>query len=271
MASTTTAPGARTARGSGLTLARVAYSELIKLRSLRSTIITLSASVVLTVGTGVLLCLNARAHVEAGRHLGTDPAVLTLYGAYLAPVTVGALGVLFITGEYATGMIRSTLAAVPRRLPVLWAKAGVLALAVMVISEAALLVTFLAGQAILSATPAGVSLADPGVLRAVTGTGLYVTVVGLLGMALGFVIRSTAGAITTLFGVLLVAPVLVNVLPAGWTGHIAPYLPSNAGQAIMLVQPAAGFLAPWTGLALFAGYAAAAVAVAAVTLKWRDA
>jgi ABC-type transport system involved in multi-copper enzyme maturation permease subunit len=220
--------------------------------------------VAVTVGIGLLLC-----HLHAGKHGGTNPAALSMYGAYLAPVTIGVLGVLAITGEYATGMIRATLSAVPRRLPVLWAKAGVFAAVALVVSEVTLLVTFLAGQAMLR--PAGASLADPGVLRIVAGTGLYITVVGLFGMTLGSLIRNTAGAISTLFGLMLVLPVLANVIPAGWAAHVARYLPSNAGQAIMLVRPAAGFLAPWAGLGLFAGYAAVAIAAAAVTLKWRDA
>jgi ABC-2 type transport system permease protein len=109
------------------------------------------------------------------------------------------------------------------------------------------------------------------VFAAVFGTGLYITVVGLLGMALGSVMRNTAAVISTLFGVMVVLPVLVGSLPSAWTEHVAPYRPSNAGQAIMNVQPIAGFLAPWTGLAVFAGYLMAVVAAAAVLLKRRDA
>jgi hypothetical protein len=168
-------------------------------------------------------------------------------------------------------MIRSTLTAVPRRLPVLWAKLGVFAVAALVTSEAALAVSMLAGQAILSARHAGASLSDPGVLRAMIGAALYLTVSGLLGVALGFIIRNTAGAVTVLFGILLMLPVLGNFLPSSWAEHVTPYLPSNAGQAVFQVQKVAGTLAPWTGLALFAGYAALAAAIAAVTLNRRDA
>jgi ABC-type transport system involved in multi-copper enzyme maturation permease subunit len=105
----------------------------------------------------------------------------------------------------------------------------------------------------------------------VIGAGLYLTVVGLLGIGLGFIIRNTAGAIATLFGVLLVLPVLGAVLPSSWAKHIVPYLPSNAGQAVMSVHQAPGDLAPWTGFAVFCGYAAAAIIVSAVLLKRRDA
>jgi ABC-2 type transport system permease protein len=152
---------------------------------------------------------------------------------------------------------------------VLWAKLGVFAVVAAVTSEAALFVTFLAGQAILSSKHAGASLSDPGVLRAVTGTGLYLTVVGLLGVALGFLIRNTAGAMATLLGIVLVLPVLADVLPSDWARHVVPYLPSNAGQAVMQLKPAQNTMAPWTGFALFAGYTAVAVAAAAVVLKRR--
>jgi ABC-2 type transport system permease protein len=271
MAHITMSPGVQEDQGLGLTQARVAYSEWVKLRSLRSTVVTLTASVVVTVGTGLLVCLITKAHQAGAGQPNTNAATLSLYGAYFAPLTVGVLGVLLITGEYATGMIRATLSAVPRRLPVLWAKLAVFAAVTLATSEAALFVAFLAGQVLLARKHAGVSLAAPGVLGAVAGTGLYMMGVGLLGMALGFLIRNTAGAISTLLGLVLVLPVLVNVLPAGWTGHLAPYLPNSAGQAIMLVMPTSGFLAPWAGLGVFTAYIAVAIAAAAVSLAKRDA
>ena len=272
MANTTLVPGATATQGIKVTQARVARSEWIKLRSLRSTVYTLAASVAITVGIGLLLAGIALLHLDAGHGLGSlDPATISLYGVYPAQLTIGVLGVLLVTGEYATGLIRATLSAVPRRLPVLWAKLGVFAVVAAVTSETALFVTFLAGQAILSAKHAGASLSDPGVLRAVTGAGLYLTVVGLLAMALGFIVRNTAGAMAMLFSIVLVLPVLGDVPPADWATHIAPYLPSNAGQAVMQLRPALNTLAPWTGFALFAGYTAVAIAVAAVVLKRRDA
>jgi ABC-type transport system involved in multi-copper enzyme maturation permease subunit len=265
-----TAPS-RPSGGGRLTQARVARSEWIKLSSLRSSAWTMAAFVVTTAGTGLLLCDFAREHLNAGKHVGTSTAVLSIYGAYLAPLTIGVLGVLLASGEYATGQIRSTLTAVPARLPVLWAKFGVFALVTLAVSEVTLLVTFLAGQAMLAGPHAGASLADPGVLRAVTGTGLYIAVTGLFGLALGFLLRNTAAAISTLFGIMLVLPVLANVLPPAWTSHFVAYLPSNAGQAIMAVRQLPHTLAPWTGLGVFAGYIAVATGIAAVLLKARDA
>lgn len=255
-----------------LTQVRVAHSEWVKLRSLRSTAWLLAVSVVMTVGIGVLFAALALAHLEGGHGLGRiDPGMISLYGVYLAQLTYGVLGVLFITGEYATGMIRATLSAVPRRLPVVWAKLAVFAVVAAVTATAALVVSMLIGQAILSARHAGVSLADPGVLRVTVGAGLYLTVTGLFGIALGFLFRNTAGAIVTLFGIMLVLPVVVEFVPANWAGHVAPYLPSNAGMAVMQAHQAAGALAPWAGFALFAGYTTAAVAAAALLLRVRDA
>ena len=112
---------------------------------------------------------------------------------------------------------------------------------------------------------------SPAVLRAVFGAGLYLTAVGLLGMALGFVIRNTAGAVSVLFGLLIILPVVAQALPASWFPHVYPYLPSQAGQAIMQVHREVFSLAPWTGLGLFTAYAAAVTTLAALLLWRRDA
>jgi ABC-type transport system involved in multi-copper enzyme maturation permease subunit len=262
------------APGLKVTQARVITSEWIKLRSLRSTVYTLIAAVGITVGLGLLFCSFAVARwdsLNAQDRARINPIDFSLRGTFLAQLAIGVLGVLLITGEYSTGMIRATMSTVPKRLPVLWAKLGLFAVVALVASMASVFIAFLGGQAILSSKHVGVSLSDPGVLRVVVGSGLYLAVVGLLGMALGFLVRNTAGAITTLFGVLLILPVLGEVLPADWASDVVPYLPSNAGQAVMQLHPDPNTLAPWTGFALFVGYTAAAVVAAAVLLKRRDA
>jgi hypothetical protein len=249
-----------------VTQPRVVRSEWIKLRSLRSTVYTLIASVAMTAGIGMLFA----GLVPSNQPI--DPVALSLRGVYLAQLAIGVLGVLLITGEYSTGMIRATMSAVPRRLPVLWAKLGLFAVVAAVVSMASSVAAFLGAQAILAARHLHTaSLSDPGVTRVVIGAGLFLTVAGLLGMALGFIIRNTAGAISTLFGIMLILPVLGSVLPASWQHNVVPYLPSNAGQAIMLLHSSPDSLAPWTGLGLFAGYAAAAIALAALLLRRRDA
>jgi ABC-2 type transport system permease protein len=260
------------ARGLRVTQPRVTYSEWIKLRSLRSALWTLYVSVALTAGIALILCFVALLNLEAGHGLGsTDPAAISLYGVYAAQLTYGVLGVLLATSEYSSGTIRSTLTAVPRRLPVLGAKLGVYAAVALVTSEAALAVGMLAGQGILSARHAGASLSDPGVARAMIGAGLYLTVTGLIGVALGFLIRNAAGAIMVQLGILLVLSVLWGLLPAGWARHVTPYLPGNAGQAVLQLHPSAGTLAPWTGFAVYAGYAVLAAGAAALFLIRRDA
>jgi ABC-2 type transport system permease protein len=267
-------PDASPAEAPGVTLARVVRSEWIKFRSLRSTVYTLLAAVALMVGLGLLFCYGVETHwAEHGfrDRANFDPTLVSERGMFLGQLAVGVLGVLFMSGEYATGMIRASLAAVPKRLPVLWAKALVFGLVAWAVMSAAAFTVFFGGQRILMTQHIGAGIGDPGVLRAVAGTGLYLAVVGILGLALGTILRSTAGAIATLFGILLVLPVLGEVLPASWGDHITPYLPSNAGQAVMAVRPDSGTMAPWTGFALFCGYTVVCLGVAAVLLRRRDA
>jgi hypothetical protein len=180
------------------------------------------------------------------------------------------LGVLLITGEYATGMVRSTFAAVPRRLPVLWAKVGVYSLVGLALAVPSTLIAFFAGQALLSSQHLQIAFSSAGVPGAVLGTALYLTLVGLFGLGLGAILRNTAAGIATLVAILYVVPPLVSILPTETANAINPYLPSQAGEAIMKVGQQAHMLSPWAGLALFAGYAAAAIGIAAVLLVRRD-
>ncbi len=258
-----------------VTQRRVIASEWIKLRSLRSTVFSLLAAVGCTVGLGVLIsALRANdfnQHGGAPAFSGFDPTLVSLRGIYLAQLAVGVLGVLVITGEYSTGMIRATLSAVPRRLPVLWAKALVFAAVVFVVMGIASLVAFEGGQAMLSSAGFHVGLGSPGAARAVLGAALYLTVVGLLGVGLGFLVRNTAGAIATLFGLLLVLPAVVAALPASLYNDVYKYLPMVAGTQVLTTVRDTSMLSPWTGIGVFCLYAAGAVAAGAVMLRRRDA
>ncbi|MEU8590063.1 ABC transporter permease [Streptomyces sp. NPDC048664] len=270
----TTATASPAARRGRVTQPRVIHSEWIKLWSLRSSLFTLPAAVVAMVGLGCLLSYFTAARwddLPPQERLAFDPTLVSLRGMYLAQLAVGVLGVVVVSGEYATGMMRSSLAAVPRRLPVLWAKALVYTAVTWVLMTAASLGAFLAGQAALSGHGLSTSLGSPGVLRAVLGAGLYLTAVGLLGVAFGALIRSTAGGIATLFGLLLVLPLLAQALPSSWLDEVNPYLPNMAGQSVVHVHQEPHTLAPWPGFALFCGYALAVLAAAAVALKRRDA
>lgn len=283
-ATTLPIPGVHTGR-EAVTLPRVIYSEWIKFKSLRSTWVSFSAALVAAIGLGILFSAlrgshfaadNSAAHAAPGGagpiiHGGLDAPLTSLRGLFLAQLAVGVLGVLMITGEYGTGMIRASLASVPRRQPVLLAKAVVFGSATFVISTAASLVAFLSGQAALHAHHLGVSLSSPGAARAVIGGGLYLTIVGLLALGCGFAIRNTGGAIATLFGLILVLPLLANALPSSWQNDMNQYLPLNAGTSLISTLHQPNSLGPWAGGAVFAGYAIAALAIGMVILQRRDA
>jgi ABC-2 type transport system permease protein len=261
-----------------VTQMRVALSEWTKLRTLRSTRYALLAGVATTIGFAIIPALvNATRWntMSAADRAGFHPLETSLIGVSVAQLAIGVLGVLVITGEYSTGMIRSTFAAVPKRLPVLWAKTGVFGLVTLVLAVPSTLITFFSAQAILKGRSLNghdiaLSFSDPGVSRAVIGGALYLTLVGLLGLGLGAIVRNAAGGISALAGILFVLPPLMSVLPASWGNAISPYLPSNAGQAIMQTGNPAHTLAPWTGLGLLAAYTATAIAVAAIQLRRRD-
>ena len=251
---------------------RAISSEWIKLRTLRSSWITMAVAVAALAVLGLLIGIITNAnwsHLDPDYAAHFNAADVSLRGATFAQLAIAVLGVLFITGEYSTGMIRSSLGAVPRRLPVLWAKLAVFGAATLVLMEIAAFAAFWLGQAGLGSH--GTTIGAPGVLRAVFGTGLYLTIVGVLSVALGFIIRSTAGGISAVVGLLLVIPGVMSVLPQSWQNHIVPYLPSTAGTAVATVHPDPGTLAPWTGFAVFILYAVIAVTVSAVLLNRRNA
>jgi ABC-2 type transport system permease protein len=256
---------------STVTQTRVLHSEWTKLHSLRSSRITLLVAVGLVIGLGLLIPLVSVSNWAPGTSTADYDAVSrSLGGIYLAQLAFGVLGVLLITGEYSTGMIRATFAAVPKRLPVLWGKLGVFAATTLVLGTLACVIAFLGGQAIFASKHVGASLGDPGVLRAVLGSGLFLAAIGALGVGLGALIRNGAGAIATLTGLLFVAPVIVSALPQRLSDAIGPYLPGNAGTAIIFTQPSPDSLGPWTGLGVLCAWAAVAVALAAVMLRRRD-
>ena len=253
-------------------LVDVLRSELAKLFTVRSTYWTLLSAFVATVLVAVVLC---EAYVHRYSHLNLtqlsfNPTSYSLSGVLLAQLAVAVLGVLVISGEHASGMIRATFTAVPQRGTVLAAKAGVLTGVVLLATELSSFAGFFVGQAILSSRHASARLSDPGVLRAVIGAGLYLAVLGLLALALGTIIRHSAGAIAVLFGLLLVLPAIAEGLPHPWQDAIDGYLPSNAGQTIFHTANDTHLLAPWTGFAIFCLYTSVAVAVAAVAIRRRD-
>jgi ABC-2 type transport system permease protein len=253
-------------------LADVLRSELWKLRTVRSTYWTLLAAVVSNIALAALLGILLPGYISAREQAAIDSTRVSLGGLHLSQVAFGVLGVLVITSEYGTGMIRATLAAVPQRRLMLTAKTIVFAVTALIVGIASCFAAYLAFQAFLPAGGAmGTSLSDPGVLRAVTGAGLYLTVLGLLGLGLGAIIRSSAGAIATLLGLLFVPTLLAALLPRSWQDTIAPYLPMNAGETILTVHHQAHTLQPWPGFGVFCLYTAAALTAGFILIRHRDA
>src|SRR6476469_8530447 len=257
---------------SRVTQARVVRSEWTKLWTVRSTRWSLLVATVLTIGFPILASAvisshwGSRSPADRASFNPRDPALI---GSQIAQLAIGVLGVLVITAEYSTGMIRASFTAVPKRLPVLWAKAGVFGAVTFALMLPAVLVAFFVGQAILARHHIEIGFTGPHVIRVLVGAALYLTVVGLFGLGLGAIVRNTAGGISAFAAVMFVLPPLMNVLPASWNRAASPYLPLQAGEAILSTTPG-DHLSPWLGLLLLAGYAAAAIAVAAVLLLRRD-
>jgi ABC-type transport system involved in multi-copper enzyme maturation permease subunit len=256
-----------------LTQRRVALSEWTKLRSVRSTRWSLLATLLLIMGLGIIACLVFESrwpHLSANDRRHFHPLRANLAGVNFAQLSIGVLGVLVMTAEYSTGMIRSTFSAVPKRLPVLWGKTLVFGAVAFVVSLPAVFIVFFVGQAILSGQHINIGISHPGVIRALFGAALFLTVMGVFGLGLGAIVRNTAAGIALLAGIVFVLPPIIGLLPSSVSNSIDPYLPSNAGGAIWTINPDPNTLAPWAGLALFAAYAAVAIAIAAVLLNRRD-
>jgi ABC-type transport system involved in multi-copper enzyme maturation permease subunit len=250
----------------------VLRSEWTKLRSLPSTIWSLLAAVALIVGIGAMYSTLRVARPPSAATLAEfDPTAISLAGVQLAQFAIGVLGVLLISGEFASGLIRTSFAAVPKRLPVLWGKAIAYGSATLVLLVPVMFVAFAVGQSILSGKHLDTTLSNPGTARAVLGAALYLTVVGLLGLGLGALIRNTAGGIAAMFGVLFAPQLLVALLPESISDQVYRYLPAPAGVAITNVRPDSNSLAPWTGFALFCLYTAVLLGLAGWRLRRRDA
>jgi ABC-type transport system involved in multi-copper enzyme maturation permease subunit len=251
---------------------RVARAEWAKLWSLRSSWITTGLALLLLVAIGTIAALQFRSASTAGRPMdddlaGATPYSLALFGVPFALIAVGVLGVLTTAGEYTTGMIRSTLAAVPRRLPVLWAKAAVYGAVAFAVAAAGVSGTY----AITSGVLPGGGFGAGGVVRGLLGAGVYLALVGVIGVALGALLRSSAGGISALVGAFLLVPGLMSLLPRSWRDEVTPYLPSNAGEAISALTHGAGQLSAGAGLLVLLGWTVLALAGAAYRLKRSDA
>lgn len=255
---------------------RVLRSEWAKLWSLRSTWITLAIGLVALAGIATIAAVRYSQMAKSGQLAGSDLAhetavSLALFGVGFAQLALGVLGVMYSAGEYSSGSIRSTLTAVPRRLPVLGSKVAVVGAVALVVAAVGAFAGFLVGNPVLAGTPAHLSLTSPEVVRSLTGAALYLGLVAVIGVALGFLLRSVAGGVATLVAVLLLLPGLLALLPASWSTNIGPYLPSNAGSAIYALHQTPGFLSPGNGTLVLLAWTIVAVAGAAWRLASKDA
>lgn len=253
--------------------AHTVRAEWIKFRSLRSTWYTVAGVAAAAIGLATLTMGAAGteyANATPAERLAWDPTALSLRSYILAQFIIGVLGILIVTSEYATGLLQTTLSATPRRNRLLAAKVVVVAAVAVVVGQALMLAAFLIGQARLAALDVPhASLGDPRVLPAVVAAGLYLSVIALLAVGLGVILRATAGALATLVGIVFLVPALSGIFPAGMQRMFA-YWPTMGGAAALETLPNPDFPHPWWNLAGMALGVAAVLAVAFVLFRRRD-
>jgi ABC-2 type transport system permease protein len=254
------------------------HAEWTKLRTAPGTGWLLAATVALTVAVSTAAAAATRC--PAGAACPVDVARLSLTGIEFSQAIVAILAVLMITGEYSTGMIRTTLTAVPRRFPVLAAKAAILTGLVLAAAAAAVAGCLLAGRLILPGngfTAARgfpvLSLASGPVLRAAGGSVLYLALIALLSLGVSAVVRDSAAAVGVVLGLLYLFPVIVAVAPSqDWRRHLEQIGPMTAGLAIQATTGLRSLpISPWAGLGVLAAWAAGALLAGGLLLQIRDA
>jgi ABC-2 type transport system permease protein len=291
---TAAAPARSSAGSHGVTFSGVLRSEWIKLWSLMSTRILLLLTLVAIVGVGALAVLirytfldemirNAR---DQGQTLtpemmeqtfppgsGFDLYNLPNAGLQIGILVLGSLAVLFMSSEYATGMIRSTMNAVPRRTPAFVAKAIILAVISYVITTIAGVATFLIAMPVFQGIGFDLDWSTDGVLYSIFTGGLYVAGVALIGLSLGTLLRNSAGGITVLVGiffVLSIAASFLTLIPGDFWKYVPQYIPSDAGGRFLSIGHTDGVIDPWQGGLIFLGYVLLFLIPAMIVLKKRD-
>lgn len=277
MTAAATARRADPLAGAHVSFPRVLGSEWIKFTSLRSTVWTIAVTLVVMVGFSLLMAWGMTFATEGpdGQGIPAEEtsmmaavSVVTSYG--LAQIVMAVWGVLVISGEYSTGQIRSTLTAVPTRLPVLAAKAVLMTIASFVVGVLGVGLSVLATAPILSSNDMSLDLGDSATLEMLLGVPLYLTGITLLALGIGALVRHSAGGIAVVLGLIIVLPILTQV-PLDFIDTIAPYFPSAAGERIVMGEMDGAVLTPWQGYGVFMIYVVAALAAAGVLLRRRDA
>jgi ABC-2 type transport system permease protein len=256
------------------TFGDVLRSEWTKLRSVRSTFWALTVTVVLGIGLGAVISAVAAhgyAKMSVSGKLSWDPTGVSQVGVAIAEFVIAVLGVLYISSEYSSGMIRTSLIAVPRRGRVLAAKSLVFAVVTFVVGEVVSFTAFFVGQALISGHAPHAALGEPGVARAVAGAGLYLTALAVLSVAAGTLLRRPAAAIACMMAVLLVLPAIAQALPDSWRNPVTEFWPTQAGSQLTSVHHSAHTLQPWPGFGVMCLFVAIVYAIAWTLLDRRDA
>jgi hypothetical protein len=255
-------------------------SEWTKMRTVRSTIWTLVATILAVVGIGAVATAVTAAHWKSGGFVDRvdfDPTARSLAGLFLGQIVIGVLGVLVMSAEYGTGTIRATLSAIPNRPLVLACKALVFAFVTLLASEVLTFAAFFLGQALLKGSTPYATISDPGALRAVAGAGLVLTVLGLLALGLATIIRHTAGALATYVGLLLVLPLILQAFPVSVQHHLIKFMPLVIGENMAATRPdlhdfgGGTLFSPWVGFGLLCAYAAVSLVIGGILMARRDA
>lgn len=277
----TLSPTSPRSRETALGFGGVIRSEWIKLRSLRSTVWSYLFVILLTLGMALMMTLTLANGVGGGVDIRTATGAAetelfvqaSVFGVYLAQLVVAVLGVLVVTGEYSTGMIRSTLAAVPSRVPALAAKAGVLFVATFIVGLVSTVGAFFVSTAVYSGYGLSASLADPDVFLPLLGAALYLALLAVFALGVGTMVRSSAGGIGIVLALILVVPTVLGMIPADWAQTIVTYLLSDAGTNMFAPASLTGpdSFTAWQGLLVVLGWVAASGIGAAVLLTKRDA
>jgi hypothetical protein len=252
----------------------VVRSEWTKFRSVQSTYWTFLVAIVLGIGLAALVSGISASHYQTdpGVRFGWDPTQRSIRPEwFLAQLAFAVLGVITVTSEYSTGMIRTSLAAVPKRIRMMSAKLLVFAAAALAVGEAISVVAFSLGQALIHGKAPSASFGQPEVIRVVLGAGLYLLVIGLLGCGFAVLVRHAAAGIALVVGMLFILPGIAEALPTSWSQPIEKYWPTNAGQRLMFLHRDSHTLSAWWGFGEFSLFVAVVVGVAFYLLERRDA
>jgi len=269
-----TAPSAApafVASGSGLSFAGLLRSEWIKLRTVRSTIWSYATVIVISLGLALLMSstLDLQGSMQVTEPEQTSWMIqVSTFGIIFGQLVVAVLGVLSISGEYSTGMVRSSLTAAPRRLPVLAAKAIVLFVCTYIVGLISIVGSYLVATPTMAGKGISASLADPDLFLPLMSAALYLSLVAVFSLGLGTILRSSAGGIAAALGVILLLPTVLQLIPADWVADMMPYILSNAGTDSFVMS---GTMEPWQNILIVLGWVAVSLAGAAVLLKRRDA